>query len=46
MADSKNKLRREYTGDWEIDSKQGRGTMFYKNSDRYDGMWMDNFPHG
>lgn len=20
--------------------------MFYKNGDRYDGMWMDNLPHG
>ncbi len=20
--------------------------MFYKVGDRYDGMWMDNLPHG
>ena len=46
VADAKNKLRREYTGDWESDVKQGRGTMFYKSGDRYDGMWMDNLPHG
>ena len=32
-----NRLRREYTGDWVNDKKSGRGTMFYKNEDRYDG---------
>ena len=31
------RLRREYTGDWLNDKKTGRGTMFYKNEDRYDG---------
>lgn len=31
------RLRREYTGDWVNDKKSGRGTMFYKNEDRYDG---------
>jgi hypothetical protein len=30
-------LRREYTGDWVFDRKTGRGTMFFKNDDRYDG---------
>ena len=30
-------MRREYTGDWVNDKKSGRGTMFYKNEDRYDG---------
>lgn len=46
VADGKNKLRREYTGDWERDKKKGRGTMFYKTGDRYDGLWMDDKPHG
>ena len=31
------RLRREYTGDWINDKKTGRGTMFFKNEDRYDG---------
>lgn len=41
-----NKLRREYTGDYKNDRKNGRGTMFYSNSNRYDGMWLDDHPHG
>ena len=39
VSEGKNKLRREYTGDWQNDKKTGRGTMFYKNGDRYDGLW-------
>ena len=42
----KNKLRREYTGDWANDKKTGRGTAYYKCGDRYDGIWLDNKPHG
>ncbi len=37
VMDAKNKLRREYTGDWVNDRKTGRGTHFYINDDRYDG---------
>jgi len=40
----KNKLRREYTGDWFEDKKHGRGTFFYKNGDRYDGYWVNGLP--
>lgn len=36
------RLRREYTGDWINDKKTGRGTMFYKNEDRYDGYLVYN----
>ena len=39
-------MRREYTGDWINDTKFGRGTMFFKNGDRYDGMWLNDSPHG
>lgn len=27
------------------DKKTGKGTMFYANGDRYDGMWLDDKPH-
>ncbi len=37
IYEGNNKLRREYTGDWVLDRKTGRGTMFFKNDDRYDG---------
>ena len=37
IFEGKNKLKREYTGDWVFDRKTGRGTQFFKNEDRYDG---------
>jgi len=46
VSEGKNKLRREYTGDWNNDKKTGKGTMFYKSGDRYDGLWLDDKPHG
>lgn len=36
------RLRREYTGDYKNDRKNGRGTMFFSNDNRYDGMWLDD----
>ncbi|KAL4490320.1 hypothetical protein ABPG72_004359 [Tetrahymena utriculariae] len=45
VCEGKNKLRREYTGDWVDDKKTGKGTMFYNNGDRYDGLWLDDKPH-
>ena len=33
------RMRREYTGDWKDDRKTGRGTMFFPNGNRYDGLW-------
>lgn len=27
------------------DKKTGKGTMFFANGDRYDGMWLDDKPH-
>jgi len=39
-------LKREYTGDWFEDKKHGRGTFFFKNSDRYDGYWVNGMPQG
>ena len=37
LIDIINRLRREYTGDWHNDKKSGRGTMFFKTGERYDG---------
>lgn len=28
------------------DKRTGRGTMFFKNDDRYDGYWLNDLPHG
>lgn len=42
LPDSKENLRRRYTGDWVNDKKEGRGTMFFENEDRYDGFWKEN----
>ena len=41
-----DRLRREYTGDWVSDKRTGRGTMFFKNDDRFDGYWLNDLPHG
>jgi len=32
-----NRLRREYTGEWINDKKEGKGAFFYQGGDRYDG---------
>jgi hypothetical protein len=31
------RLRREYTGEWVNDKKEGKGAFFYQAGDRYDG---------
>lgn len=33
------RMRREYTGDWVNDKKTGKGTMFYPDGNRFDGLW-------
>jgi len=42
VLDTKKNLRRRYTGDWIEGKKEGRGTMFFPNEDRYDGFWKKN----
>lgn len=42
VLDAKKNLRRRYTGDWIDGKKEGRGTMFFPNEDRYDGFWKKN----
>jgi hypothetical protein len=42
VLDTKKNLRRRYTGDFVDDKKEGRGTMFFPNEDRYDGFWKNN----
>ena len=34
---SSRRLRREYTGEWLNDKKEGKGAFFYGTGDRYDG---------
>ncbi len=37
-----SKLEGHYEGSWDRDLKHGKGTMKYKNEDKYDGFWEYN----
>ena len=35
-----------YIGDWKENMKEGFGIQIYKNKDKYEGLWANNFRHG
>ena len=35
-----------YIGDWRDNCKEGFGIQFYKNGDKYEGMWAMDKKHG
>lgn len=35
-----------YIGDWKENMKEGFGIQIYKNGDKYEGLWSNNFRHG
>ena len=36
----------KYIGDWRDNCKEGFGIQFYKNGDKYEGMWAVDKRHG
>lgn len=36
----------KYIGDWRDNCKEGFGIQFYKNKDKYEGMWAVDKRHG
>lgn len=42
VKNEKKKLVRSYTGQFLADHKNGKGTMYFSNGDRYDGYWEED----
>jgi hypothetical protein len=42
VKNEKKKLVRSFTGQFFADHKNGKGTMYFSNGDRYDGHWENN----